>query len=266
VPHKYATVEGVATYVHHVGATTLPERVPDLSRGEIVLCLHCSGGNGAMFADVLADLAADHSPLAIDLPGHGRSGGIDSLGCTRKMAAFAAAFLDKWGIARAVILGHSMGGAVAMRLALERPALVRGLVLCAAAPRFAGDAIPAVERCVDGKEPRPFFREAFSPKAAPEVIRRGFMENLKTDPRALLGDLEACRDFDVEAELARIAAPTLVLVGSDEDAAMRAGSERLAAAIRGATLATLDGARHMLPLERPAALAAAAREWMRALP
>jgi 3-oxoadipate enol-lactonase/4-carboxymuconolactone decarboxylase len=218
-----------------------------------------------MFADVLADLAADHSPLAIDFPGHGRSAGIDSLGCTRKMAAFAAAFLDKWGIRGAVVLGHSMGGAVAMRLALERPDLVRALVLCAAAPRFAGEAIPAVARCVEGKDPRPFFKDAYSPKAAPEVLRRGFIENLKTDPRALLGDLEACRDFAIEGELARIAVPALVLVGSDEGAAMRAGSERLAAEIPGATLATIDGAGHMLPLERPAAVAAAAREFLRDL-
>jgi 3-oxoadipate enol-lactonase / 4-carboxymuconolactone decarboxylase len=265
VPHKYATVEGVATYVHHVGPTTLPERVPDLSRGETVLCLHCSGGNGAMFGEVLADLAADQSPLAIDFPGHGRSGGLDSLGCTRKMAAFVASFLDKWGIARAVVLGHSMGGAVAMRLAVERPDLVRALVLCSSAPRFAGASIPAVERCVEGKDPRPFFREAYSAKAGPDVLRRGFIENLKTDPRALLGDLEACRDFEIEGELSKIGAPTLVVVGADEDAAMRAGSERLAAAIRGATLARIDDAGHMVPIERPEALAAVTREFLRDL-
>ncbi|HVH07536.1 MAG TPA: alpha/beta hydrolase [Myxococcota bacterium] len=266
MPHKYADVGGVATYVHHVGATTLPERVPDLSRGETILCLHCSGGNGAMFADVLADLGTDQSPLAIDFPGHGRSAGLDSLGCTRKMADFAAAFLDKWGIARAVLLGHSMGGAVALRLALERPALVRALVLCASAPKFAGQAIPAVERCVAGREPRPFFRDAYSPKAPPDVIRRGFMENLKTDPRALLGDLEACRDFAVEGELARVRVPTLVVVGSDEDAAMRAGSERLAREIPAATLAIVSDAAHMVPLEQPGALAGAVREFLRELP
>jgi 3-oxoadipate enol-lactonase / 4-carboxymuconolactone decarboxylase len=265
VPHKYATVDGVATYVHHVGRTTLPERVPDLSRGETILCLHCSGGNGAMFAGVLADLASDQSPLAIDLPGHGRSAGLDSLGCTRKMAAFAGAFLDKWGIARAVLLGHSMGGAVALRLALERPAAVRALVLCASAPKFAGSAIPAVARCVEGKEPRPFFRDAYSPKATPDVIRRGFMENLKTDPRALLGDLEACRDFAVEGELARIAVPTLVVVGADEGPEMREGSERLAREIPGATLATVADAGHMVPLEQPGALAGVVREFLRDL-
>src|SRR5262245_37662702 len=111
MPHKYATVEGVATYVHHVGPTTLPEVVPDLARGETVLCLHGSGGNGNVFAGLLAALAAEHSPLAIDLPGHGRSGGLDSLGSVERMAAFVGAFLDKWGVGRSVLLGHSLGGA-----------------------------------------------------------------------------------------------------------------------------------------------------------
>jgi len=266
VPHKYASVEGVATFVHHAGRTTLPEVVPDLSRGEVVLCLHASGGNGAVFAELLQALAPDHSPLAIDFPGHGRSGGLDSLGSIEAMAGFAGAFLDKWGIARAVVLGHSMGGAVALRLALERPAAVRGLVLCASAPRFTGAAVPAVSRVVEGKDRRPFFRDAYSPKASPEVLRRGFLEDLKTDPRALLGDLLACRAFDAEADLARIAAPTLVVVGDAEEPAMRAGSERLAAGIRGATLCRVAAAGHMLPLEQPAALAGAVREFLGTLP
>lgn len=266
MPHKYATVEGVATFVHHGGRTTLPEVVPDLSRGETILCLHGSGGNGAVFAELMAALSREHSPLAIDLPGHGRSGGLDSLGSIERMAAFVGAFLDKWGIARAVLLGHSMGGAVALRLALERPACARALVLCASAPRFTGAAVPAVTRVVEGKDRRPFFREAYSPKASPDVLRRGFLEDLKTDPRALLGDLLACRDFDADAELGRVAAPTLVVVGEDEDPSMRAGSERLAAGIRGATLCRVAAAGHMLPLEQPEALAGAVCELLRTLP
>jgi pimeloyl-ACP methyl ester carboxylesterase len=266
VPHKYATGLGVATFVHHTGRTTLPEVVPDLSRGETILCLHGSGGNGAVFAELMAALAREHSPLAIDLPGHGRSGGLDSLGSIERMADFAGAFLDRWGIERAVLLGHSMGGAVALRLALEQPARVRALVLCASAPRFTGAAVPALTRVVEGKDRRPFFRDAYSPSASPEVLRRGFMEDLKTDPRALLGDLLACRAFDAEAELERVAAPTLVVVGEDDDPAMRAGSERLAAGIRGATLCRVPGAGHMLPLEQPDALAGAVSELLRALP
>jgi pimeloyl-ACP methyl ester carboxylesterase len=266
VPHKYATVEGVATFVHHTGRTTLPEVVPDLSRGETVVCLHGSGGNGAIFAGLLEALAAEHSPLAFDFPGHGRSGGLDSLGSVERMAAFAGAFLDKWGIARPVLLGHSLGGAVAMRLALDRPAAVRALVLCGAAPRFQASAIPQVTRVVLGKERRAFARDAYSPAASREVLQRGFLEDLKTDPRALLGDLLAARAADLEAELARIAAPALVVVGEDEDPWLRAQSELLAARIRAATPCRVRGAGHMLPIEQPDALAGAVSEFLRALP
>jgi pimeloyl-ACP methyl ester carboxylesterase len=264
VPHKYATVEGVATYVHHVGRTTLPERVPDLSRGATLLCLHGSGGNGAVFADLLEALGEEHSPLAIDLPGHGRSAGIDSLGSIEAMAAFAGAFLDKWGVSRPVLLGHSMGGAVALRLALERPRAVRGLVLCGSGARFGGAAIPALTRVVEGKDRRPFFREAYGPGASQEVLRRGFLEDLKTDPRVLLGDLVACREFDASEELAGVAAPTLVVVGDADD--MRAQSDLLASRIPGASLRVVADAGHMLPLEQPAALAVAVRDFLEALP
>jgi pimeloyl-ACP methyl ester carboxylesterase len=266
VPHKYASVEGLSTYVHHVGRTTLPEVVPDLSRGEIVVCIHASGGSGAHFDGVLEALASEHSPLALDLPGHGRSGGIDSLGSIARMADFVAAFLDKWGIARAVWLGHSMGGAVALEAALRRPERVRALALCASGARFTGAAIPAIARVVEGKDRRPFFREAYSPKASPEVLRRGFLEDLKTDPRVLLGDLEACRAFDAEAELSRIAAPALVVVGEDEDPEMRERSRALAHGLPGATLCTVQDAGHMLPLEQPGALAGAVSEFLRTLP
>jgi 3-oxoadipate enol-lactonase len=182
------------------------------------------------------------------------------------MADFVAAFLDKWGIDRAVWLGHSMGGAVALRAALARAERVRALVLCASAARFTGAAIPAVARVVAGKDRRPFFREAYAPGAPPEVLRRGFLEDLKTDPRALLSDLEACRAFDAEAELPRVAVPTLVVVGEHEDAALREGAQRLAGRIPGAALQRIAGAGHMLPLEQPEALAAAVAGFLRTLP
>lgn len=259
--HKYATIEGIATYVHHVGPTTLPEVVPDLSRGETVVCLHGSGGNGAIFDETLAALAAEHSPLALDLPAHGRSGGLDGLGSIERMASFVGAFLDKWGIAKPALVGHSMGGAVALQLARERPGAVGALVLCSSAARFTGAAIPAVTRVVLGKDRRPFLRDAYGPKAPPEVLRRGFLEELKTDPRVLLGDLEACRAFDATESLGGIGAPTLVVVGEDDD--VRAQSDVLAARIPGARLRVIPEAGHMLPLERPAALAEAVLEFLR---
>ena len=98
------------------------------------------------------------------------------------------------------------------------------------------------------------------------MLRRGFLEDLKTDPRVLLGDLEACRAFDALAELPRVRAPALVVVGDDEDPALRERSRELAHGLRGATLCTVQDAGHMLPLEQPGALAGAVSEFLRTLP
>ena len=133
MPHKYFSIDGVATFVHHTGSTTLPDVPPDLSRGETVVCLHGAGGNGGQFQQVLAGLAAEHSPLAFDQPAHGRSAGLDSLGSLERMAGFTRALLGVLGIESPVLLGHSLGGAVALQCALDGGPRVRALVLVGAA-------------------------------------------------------------------------------------------------------------------------------------
>src|SRR5687767_2951158 len=87
VPRKYVWVDGVATLVHHRGATTLPGHPPDLSTGPPIVCLHGAGGNGNEFGAVLDALESAFSPLAYDQPGHGRSASLDSLGSIEAMAA-----------------------------------------------------------------------------------------------------------------------------------------------------------------------------------
>lgn len=264
MPQKYFTIEGFATLVHHTGTTTLPEVPPDLSRGECIVCMHGAGGNGAVFGDLMERLAEAHSPIAFDQPAHGRSGGLDSLGSVERMSAFARSLCEKLAIARPVLLGHSMGGAVALRYALDQPEGVRALVLVGSAGRFEvpHEHADQLRRVTEGKERRQFSREAYSPATPPEILRRGFMEDLKTDPRAAYGDLLACRDFDLEARLAEVAAPTLVVVGEDEMPLLKQGSQRLADGIPAARSIEIEKAGHMVPLEQPAKLAEALSEFL----
>jgi pimeloyl-ACP methyl ester carboxylesterase len=268
VPHKYVTVEGIATYLHHRGPTTLPEVVPDLRQGEVVLCLHGAGGNGNAFAELLDLLAERHSPLAFDMPAHGRSGGIDSLGSIERGAAFTLALCDKLGLRPPVLLGHSLGGAVALRCALDRPDRVRALVLCSSGAHLGRNeaAVARLRRVTEGKAPREFAREAYSPKTPPEVLRRGFMEDLKTDPRARYGDLLAAQGVDLRPRLAEIALPVLLVSGGDEQPLGREQAEAMAAGIRGAQRVEIPGAAHMLPLEQPKALAEAVLAFLDGLP
>src|SRR5262249_52466887 len=86
VPYKYISVGRTATYVPQAGPTTLPQTPPDLGRGRPVVCLHGSSLNQAVFDPLFERLAPQHSPVAFDMPGHGRSGGLDSLPSIEAMA------------------------------------------------------------------------------------------------------------------------------------------------------------------------------------
>lgn len=259
MPHKYFQIEGVATYFHHRGPTSLPEVVPDRGLGERILCLHGVGGNGAVFDPLLDRLAERHEPLAFDQPGHGRSGSFDSLGSIERMAGFTRALWEKLELRAPVLLGHSMGGAVALQLALDHPGEVRGLVLVGAGARFDGtrEGAEAMRLVSEGKARRRFDKEIYSPQTKPDVMQRGFMESLKTDPRAIYGDMLAIADCDLGPRLADVSVPTLVVVGEDEKPLMREQADLFLESIPGARRVDVPAAGHQIHLEQPEAVAAA---------
>lgn len=264
MPEKYFVIDGVATFLHHAGPTTLPGEPPDLSRGETILCLHGAGASGSFLRDLLVELASRHSPLAFDQPGHGRSGALDSLGSIERMADFTRALVEKLGLRSSVLLGHSMGGAVALRYALEHPKETRALVLLSTGARLprAEALLESTRRVTEGKERRRFTREGFSPETPEEIVRRGWAEEAKTDPRALYGDLLACAEWDATGRLGEVAAPALVAVGEHEHPPLREQAELLGERMPRARLRVIPGAGHALPLERPRELAAAVMEFL----
>lgn len=257
MPHKYFQIDGVATYVHHTGKTTLPGRPPAIEQGVAIVCLHGAGGHGQLFAGVMTGLEASHTVIAFDQPGHGRSGSLDSLADIGRMADFTGQLLDALELDRAVLVGHDMGAAVAIRCALDRPASVHALVLCSAGDRFelSDEALDLARRVRDGKERRAFDASVFSKKASPDVMKQAFMEGLKTDPRATCGDLVACAQWADADRLGEIGAPTFVIHGTDDHAWLKARAAALAKAIPGALLDTIPDAGHSLLLEAPVALA-----------
>ena len=264
MPYQYISVADVATYVHHTGPTTLPGDPPDLSRGEVLLLLHGAGANQGSFDGVVDCISDRHSAVAFDQPGHGRSGSLDSLGNIEAMAKFSRELVGKLGVAKPVVLGHSMGGAVALQYALTYPDDLKALVISASQARFdrVDIMIETTRRVAEGKARRRFAREMYAPDATPEVMHRGFMEDIKTDPRALLGDLIACRDWSALHDVASVAVPTLVLRGEHELDAIAAGCDELASQIEGARLVVIPGAGHKLPIEQPEALAEAVASFL----
>jgi pimeloyl-ACP methyl ester carboxylesterase len=198
----------------------------------------------------------------LDLPGHGRSGG---QGCDtiEGYAAAVADFLQAAGIKRAVIAGHSMGGAIAMCLALDFADLAGGLVLVATGARLR--VAPAILEGI-----RSNFEQsvelitgyAWSERAPARMVARGREGLLDTGPEVLAGDFTACDRFDVMGRLGEIRVPTLVVAGSDDRLTPPRYALFLAGHIPDASLVVIEGAGHMVMLERSDEVTKAVREFL----
>jgi pimeloyl-ACP methyl ester carboxylesterase len=264
---KYTDVKGYATYYYYSGATTLPDVVPDFSRGRKILFVHGAGSNGHTWHRQIEAFGAKHSPIALDLPGHGRSAGVEGLRTVHDYADFVAAFLDALKIKSAVILGHSMGGAIAMDLGLRHAARVEALILSCTAAKFdlSPDVIESLRAITMGRAPQGFNTDHYSPKTIKEnfdVIREGWMEQIKTDPRVRYTDIVASSQVDLRDAIAKIDKPTLVLAGADDKGTTPADAEFIAGKIRGATSKIVADAGHYIPRERPAEYNAAIEQFV----
>ena len=234
MPEKYFTVGSVATLVHHRGPTTLPGVPPALSGGATILCLHDVAGNGHVFTGVLDALADGHRPIAFDLPGHGRSGGLDSLDSIASMAAHAKELADRLDVGAPVLLGDGMGAAVALEAAATWPGWPAAVVAVGGAsltPDPGPAAIEQVRQVTSGRARRQFDTTGYAPDTPREVYERAFGEWMKTDPRATVGDLEALAHGTARPLLAPITAPVVVVVGEHEPPEAVAAAEALAGAV-----------------------------------
>jgi pimeloyl-ACP methyl ester carboxylesterase len=257
MPTKYAQVAGHPTYYYYVGATTTPDVVPDFSRGKTIVFVHASGSNGHSWHYQLDGLGAKHSPIAMDMPGHGRSDGVVGFDTVAQYSDFLAAFLDALKIKSAVIAGRSLGGAVALDFAIRYPERTQAVVAICAAAKFniAPERLAALEAVAKGRASQQFNNDGYSPKTVREridVIREGWMEQVKTDPRVRWTDVKACAAVDLRSELGKIKKPALILSGADDTTTAPDDGKFIAEHIAGARHVTIADAAHNLPTEKPA--------------
>jgi pimeloyl-ACP methyl ester carboxylesterase len=268
MPTKYVYVNGTAVHYFHAGRTTLPGVVPDLGRGELLVFVHGAGSNGNTWHQQLAAFADQHSPLAFDFPGHGRSGGTEGLRSITAYRDFLDALIDQLRLRPSVLVGHAMGGTVAMELASAHPERVRALVLVATPAHFEipQEMLDIWKNVMLGRAQQPFTTTAFSPKTDFAVMRDAWMEQVKTDPRVRYFDLVACNQFASAGHLAAINAPTLLIAGRDDGITPLHRVEELHRRIPGSQLVVIDDAGHTMANEKPAEFNRAMADFVRMLP
>ena len=252
MPSKYVTIGDAAVHYLHSGPTTLPDVPPTLDRGRLFVLVHAAGSNAGMWRRQIEAASPEHSVVALDFPGHGRSAGIDGLPSVDAYADFLVAFATALRLRRFVLVGRSMGGAVGMVVAARQPDRLAGLVLVCTAARFTftDEQLATHHDVVRGRLPQQFTTETFCGSTPMEIMREAWMEQVKTDPRVRYGDILACKAFDGRELLGRIRTPTLVVAGADDRVTPPACAEEIARAIPGARLEVIPQAGHQAPLEQ----------------
>lgn len=236
----------------------------------VVLFIHGAGMDHTVWA-LQARYFAHHgrTVLALDLPGHGRSAGVP-LGSIEKMAAWITRFLDAVGLRDAALVGHSMGALIALETAATASARMRALALLGVAERMP--VHPELQAAADANQ-----------SLAPELVaswghgRAGHVGGHPTpglwmmggtlslldraDDSVLAADLAACNAYQgAAASAARVACPTLLLLGASDRMTPPAKAKPIGAAIRQARTVVLPDTGHMLMTERPDAVTDALRD------
>lgn len=220
--------------------------------GTTCVFIHGAGGSILSWLPQKAYFERSNRVVLVDLPGHGRSGG-SSLSSIDAYAEVVGDALEATGCGPAYIAGHSMGGAVAMRLAISRPSLAKGLILIATGAKLK--VYPAIlEGILRDKEAtaRMIMDTAFSDAVPAAFKDRVFEEYMKNDARTIFDDFTACDTFDLMGKLDVITVPTLVICGTADRFTPPGYSRYLADAIPGANLALIADAGHMVMIEKPA--------------
>ncbi len=184
---------------------------------------------------------AGRRAIALDNRGHGAStkfydpAHYDSV----RMAADVRALMDHLRLLRADVMGYSMGARIAAYLALAHPERVRGLILGGLGMRLV-EGVGLPEKIAEALE-APSVKDVSDPQA---YAFRAFAEQTKSDLRALAACIRGSRQTLARAEVARIAAPTLVAVGTKDPIA--GSAHELAALIPDARALDIPGRDHML--------------------
>lgn len=230
------------------------------AQGPPLVCIHGAGGTHRHWGYQLRDLVDCARVYALDLPGHGRSG-LFGRATVAEYAAALLAFLDACGLEQAVLAGHSLGGAIALWLALEHPQRVLGLGLVGSAARLRVSRAILRGLAEDSAATIALIAALSYAAGAPaEVLARAQADYANCDLRVYRGDFVACQGFDVLDRLGELRCPVTIVCGANDRMVPPVNSAELQHRIANAELSIIPQAGHMPMIEQPAATSAALRQ------
>jgi pimeloyl-ACP methyl ester carboxylesterase len=274
-----------------VGSPPVRIRVVEVGSGPPVFVAHGTAGSGPIMAALVRELPGRRF-LLFDRPGFALSSPIRYSARTfrQTVADLQRDVLDALGIERADVVGHSIGGVFALRLALHHPARVRRVVLLGAGPMVPEVGVPALIRLIGSPIGSIMIRLIRSRGATISMIRGsghgpalddGRIADVFVDWRTAVNrDTDSMRhERDMvrvvvsgqryrpeltltDAELAHITQPTLMLYGTADSVGSRSVWTRVMNGIPNGRLSVVEGAGHMLWLDEPVRVAREMRSFL----
>ncbi len=229
-----------------------------------LVLIHGAGGTHLYWPPEIRRLRG-YCIYALDLPGHGKSSLSDGQQSIGEYAQRVVQWLETLKLRRAVLVGHSMGGAIALELAIRHPQYVVGLGLIGAGARLRVHP----DLLNFAADPTTFYKTtdllmafSFSPTAPSRLVELASRRLTETRQSVLYGDLVACDRFDVMDQLSAVKQPTLIICGNDDQMTPVRYSQFLSDSISGAHLTVLPAAGHMVMLEQTHLVAESLRSFL----
>jgi pimeloyl-ACP methyl ester carboxylesterase len=235
------------------------------THAQSLVFIHGSGGNSGAWSEQYSVLHKAFNIAAIDLPGHGQSEGSGE----KDIFAYVLQLkeiLDVLKLARPVLVGHSLGAAIALGFAVKYPQDLSAVVAVG-----GGLTMPVNPDILDGFAKQPdlildlMCKFSIAKENRPKLYNplRESLGQASVD--VVAGDMLACSKFDLTGELQKITVPVLALCGAEDKMTPPASSEKIAEGIAGAKCVLIEGAGHMVMIEKPEAFNDTIRNFAAAL-
>jgi pimeloyl-ACP methyl ester carboxylesterase len=216
-----------------------------------IVFIHGSGSSGHFWKAQVEGLAGHVNTVALDLPGHGRSGK-DGKNTVVDYARAVLEFIKAADIPYPIPCGLSIGGAIVQQLLLDYAEQFQAGILIGTGARLK--VLPMIFEAIEkdyNKFVEMLCKFSASEKTAPEVIQ-AFRDDLqKCDARVTFGDFQACNRFDVIDRLAEISVPVMIISAQEDKLTPPKYADFLESAISNTIRAHISDAGHIAPLEKP---------------
>ena len=224
-----------------------------------LLFIHGAGGGSTTWQ---LQLKHFKDALAIELPGHPRGFGYSTI---EEYTQFVERYVATNHVNQPILVGHSMGGAIAIEYALRNTGPV-GLVLVGTGARLRvrQDIFDMIRD--DYREATQMLAKlSVAPCSDPLIVERIRDELFKVKPEVVYGDFSACNKFDRMNDVQRISCPVLVLCGAEDQLTPIQYSEYLHQKIENSRLVVVHGAGHSIMLEIHREFNSALQDFVRSL-